>query len=329
MIRYLIIGCGLIGEKRATALKYIKGAKLAGCFDINDSSAINFSKKFNCERYTSIDQIKKSHKNFDATIICTNHSSLPELSQVSINLEKHTFTEKPGARSYKELMQIKKLLSKKKVNFRLGYNHRYHPSIAKAVSIFKEGKIGDLMYIRGRYGHGGRLGYEKEWRFNKKISGGGELIDQGPHLIDLALIFLGNISKVNASLKSYFWETELEDNAFLLLESNTGQTASLHLSCTEWKNKFSFEIFGKSGKLEVSGLGKSYGIEKLTHYKMGKKMGPPQTQSWEFPFEDNSWELELKDFHKDIQGKVPSSIGIDQGLEILKVIDNCYKIGIT
>ena len=180
--------------------------------------------------------------------------------------------------AYQQLKQKNYSKFKKKklnLNIRVGFNHRYHPAFLKAKELIKKKLIGKILYIRAVYGHGGRLNYEKEWRFKKKISGGGELIDKGSHLIDLARFFLGDLKIISSILKNFFWKMQLEDNCFLNLQNKSGSNAFLHASCTEWKNKFLFEIFGQFGKIEITGLGKSYGEEKLILYKMSKKMGKP------------------------------------------------------
>ena len=92
----------------------------------------------------------------------------------------------------------------------------------------------------------------------------------------------------------------VDDNAFLTLRTATGRTAFLHASCSEWKNLFSLEIYGRDGKLHVNGLGGSYGLETLVHYRMLPQMGPPETTTWEFPGADRSWALEFGEFLDDI-----------------------------
>src|SRR5262249_40665169 len=154
--------------------------------------------------------------------------------------------------------------------------------------------------IRGRYGHGGRPGYEREWRMDPRRSGGGQLIDQGIHLIDLSRLFLGDFTICRGLRRTYFWDAPVEDNAFLLLETGDCRVAFLHTSCTEWKNLFSFEIFGRTGKLEITGLGGSYGTEHLRYYRMLPEMGPPETTIWEYPGEDSSWGVEFAAFVDDI-----------------------------
>ena len=151
------------------------------------------------------------------------------------------------------------------------------------------GALGPLLYLRGRYGHGGRLGYDREWRADPAVAGGGELLDQGVHLIDLSRWFLGDFVEVAGRVGTYFWNMPVEDNGFSVLRTAAGQVAWLHASCTEWKNLFCFEIFGRDGKLQIDGLGGSYGVERLTFYRMLPQMGPPETTIWEYPGEDLSW----------------------------------------
>ena len=179
--------------------------------------------------------------------------------------------------------------------------------------------MGELLYVRGRYGHGGRLGYEKEWRANPALSGGGELIDQGVHLIDLARWFLGDFTEVHGFAHTYYWDMPVEDNGFMLL-------AFLHASCTEWKNLFSFEIFGRQGKLEVAGLGGSYGTERLAYYRLLPQLGPPETTIWEYPLADTSWEVEFAEFVEDIRlGRQPAA-SLSDAQAALQVIERIYEV---
>jgi predicted dehydrogenase len=208
---------------------------------------------------------------------------------------------------------------------RVGFNHRYHPAFQKARQLVEAGELGELMFLRGRYGHGGRVGYEQEWRADSALSGGGELIDQGVHLIDLARWFLGDFVQVDGFIHTYFWDMPVEDNAFLLLRTVQDQTAFLHASWTEWKNMFSFELYGQDGKLEVNGLGGSYGTERLVFYKMLPQMGPPPTMIWEFPMEDRSWQVEFNEFLEDIRLHRQPSPNLADAKAALQIVAQLYK----
>jgi predicted dehydrogenase len=210
------------------------------------------------------------------------------------------------------------------VRVRLGYNHRFHPALLKARALLDRGVLGPLMFLRGRYGHGGRKGYDREWRADPKLSGGGELIDQGVHLIDLAGWFLGDFAKVEGHAATCFWDMKVDDNAFVSLRTAAGQTAWLHVSCTEWKNLFSLEIYGRDGKLALDGLGGSYGPERLVYYRMLPQMGPPETTSFEYPGGDSSWDLELQDFLEDIRSGREPSPGLREGIRTLEIVGALY-----
>jgi predicted dehydrogenase len=182
-----------------------------------------------------------------------------------------------------------------------------------------------MMFLRGRYGHGGRKGYDREWRADPKLSGGGELIDQGVHLIDLAGWFLGDFPTVAGHAATYFWDMPVDDNAFLSLRTAGGQTAWLQVSCTEWKNMFSLELYGRDAKIVIEGLGGSYGPEKCTYYKMLPQMGPPETTVWDYPAGDHSWRLELAAFEEDIRtGRTPAP-GLREGIRTLEIVEQIYR----
>jgi predicted dehydrogenase len=238
---------------------------------------------------------------------------------------KHVLIEKPGARSKAELAKVREVACRAGTLVRVGFNHRYHRGLRKAREIYEAGALGEMMFVRGRYGHGGRPGYEKEWRAAPAISGGGELVDQGMHLIDLARWFLGDFSDVTGMIATHFWDMPVEDNAFLLLRTAAGKTAFLHASWTEWKNLFSFEIYGRNGKLEITGLGGSYGTERLSYYRMLPRMGPPEIASWEYTEPDDSWQEELAEFVADIRLHRQPSPGLADAAAAWEIVEAVYR----
>lgn len=319
-----IVGCGLIGQKRFKALG--NRGKLIACADIDISRANNFAKQSK--------DIVKCYSNWqdlvelpeiDIVIISTLHDSLAEITKEALFNNKHVLVEKPAARFPEELDECMKIAKEKKLKVHVGFNHRYHRALIKAKSLINEGNLGELMFIRARYGHGARVGYDKEWRSNSKLSGGGELIDQGPHLIDLSRWFLGEFSNVSGFATTYFWDMPVDDNGFMILKTETDQVAFLQVSCTEWKNLFSMEIYGKLGKIDIQGLGGSYGVEKITFYKMLPEMGPPETTSWEYPMVDDSWEIEIEEFYDDISLNRTPSASLYDAQKSLIIIDQIYK----
>jgi predicted dehydrogenase len=298
--RVALIGCGLVGQKR---LKLLPPGSVTVACDLQLERAQKLATQSpGCLATDSVEQTVAS-PNVDVVMIATVNVSLAPLATQAVQHGKHVLIEKPGAISMKRLDELETAAAKTGALVRVGYNHRYHPACLKALEIFRSGALGPMMFVRGRYGQGGRIGYDKEWRADPKLSGGGELIDQGVHLIDLAGIFLGEFTQVDGHTPTYFWNMLVDDNAFLSLRNAEGKTAWLHASCTEWKNLFSFEVYGRDGKLHWEGLGGSYGPERLTYYKMLPQMGPPETSVWDFPQADESWRVEMTEFFEDIRLK--------------------------
>ena len=319
-----LIGYGVVGKRRILSLP------------------INFNLVACADPYIKINKIKLDKKNIyvfnnwrklidlkslDAIIVCTTHNLHSIIIKECIKKNLHVFVEKPASINDLQSKQILKLLKKKKnLKIRVGFNHRYHPAFLLAKKIINRNKIGKIMYIRAIYGHGGRKNYHKEWRFNKKFSGGGELIDKGSHLIDLSRLFLKNLKVDYSKLNTFFWKSKLEDNCFINLSNKQGAMAVLHASSTEWKNKFIFEIFGKYGKIEINGLGKSYGKEILKYYKMSKNMGIPYSKTYVFKENDMySWKEEMKEFSSDIKQNRNPVPGIKDAHENLRIISTIYK----
>ena len=225
-----IVGCGLIGRKRANALG--AGGRLVACMDLDSSKAEKLALDRGCEFLSNWKELI-SRKDVELVIVSTLHDSLAEITHAAIIAGKHVLVEKPAARKAEELEPLLELKRQNEVKVRVGFNHRYHRSLRKAKELFDSKVLGEMMFIRGRYGHGGRVGYDREWRSKPDLSGGGELIDQGPHMIDLSRMFLGDFVEYQGHAHTYFWDMPVDDNGFMLLKTAKQQTAFLHVSCTE------------------------------------------------------------------------------------------------
>jgi predicted dehydrogenase len=318
-----IVGCGLIGQKRAKALGR---ARLAVCADIAQDRAERLAATAPGSKAVTDWKLAVSDPAASIVIISTLHDTLAEIAHGAVAAGKHVLIEKPAARRAAELAGLTEAAAAAGCLVRVGFNHRYHRALQKAHELVTSGALGPLMFLRARYGHGGRVGYDREWRSDPAKSGGGELIDQGPHLIDLARWFLGDFTEVDGFAATYFWDMPVDDNGFLLLKTASKQVAFLHASCTEWKNTFSFEIYGRDGKLDINGLGGSYGTERLTYFRMLPQMGPPETTTWEYPMVDNSWDTEFREFLEDIRLKRPPSAGLRDAIEALTIIEKIYRM---
>jgi predicted dehydrogenase len=316
-----IIGCGAIGQRRS---QHLAGARLVHCIDSQLARAAQVAAgSHGCTFGTDWRQIV-DRSDVEAIVVATPHDLLAEIVSAAIDAGKHVLVEKPAARHAAELEGLPQRAASRNVRVRVGFNHRYHRAFQQARRLVDSGVLGPLLFVRARYGHGGRPGYAGEWRAQPRRSGGGELIDQGIHLIDLARWFLGEFVDVTGFAHTYFWDMPVEDNGFMLLKTASRQVAFLHASCTEWKNTFSWELVGRDGKLQVDGLGGSYGVEKLTFYRMLPEMGPPETTSWEYPMADNSWTTEMAEFIEDVQIQREPSAGLQDAIAALAIVHRIY-----
>jgi predicted dehydrogenase len=320
--RFAIIGCGLIGRKRLASLA---PGQLAVACDLDLARAEALVRTAGAGRATADVADAVHDPNVGAVIVSTLNGSLAEIAGQAIAAGKHVLVEKPAAISVAQIDALLAAAAETGALVRVGYNHRFHPALQQARELVDAGAIGPLMFIRARYGHGGRVGYDREWRADQRLSGGGELIDQGVHLIDLAGWFLGDFTAIEGHAATYFWDMAVDDNAFLNLRNATGATAWLQVSCSEWKNLFSFEIYGRTGKLQVDGLGGSYGLERLAFYRMLPEMGPPETTIWEYPRGDASWSLEMAEFLEDIRLSRPPNPGLPEARAALVVVEKIYR----
>jgi predicted dehydrogenase len=322
-MRFAIVGCGLIGQKRAEAIARL-GHQTVLAVDRAKDRAVALAEPIGARSATDF-RVATQAADIDAVVVATPHSELSMIATACLETGKHVLVEKPGGRAFAEVSAVAKAADTAGRIVKVGYNHRFHPAMRKAREIVDRGELGQLMFVRGRYGHGGRPGYEKEWRFQRAVSGGGELVDQGSHLIDLAQWFLGEFTDVTGALRAFFWEAKVEDNAFLTLSTAEGRIAWLHASWSEWKNLFSLEIYGRDGKLEINGLGGSYGVESLSFYRMLPEMGPPETTRWEYPFADRSWDAETAEFIAAIdEGRRPIGDAAE-AMATMAVIERIYQ----
>jgi predicted dehydrogenase len=326
LTRVAVIGCGLIGRKRLQALP--AGAEVVALVDLDlgRAEALAATLPATAAGLRVADSIPAGLGGVqaDVAIVATVHSALGPSTLAALEAGCHVLVEKPGAHRLEDLVAVRDTARAAGKVVKVGYNHRFHPSLLRARDIASQKPYGDLMHIRGRYGHGGRPGYEQEWRARREASGGGELVDQGIHLIDLTRYIAGDVDLVFAECRTDFWQSDVEDNAFLALRPRSGGFAWLHASWTEWKNLFSLEVAYRTAKLEITGLGGSYGVERLALYEMLPEMGPPATTTWEWPQADRSWALEVADFLSAAAGGESRGASIEDCIAAFTVVQEAY-----
>jgi len=324
-LRIALIGCGSMGKRWASAIAAYESATLEAIIDREKSIAEETARKYGAKAFSAIEEMPREVRP-DACIIATPHQFLAPLAKRAIEMGMHVLSEKPGAKRPEEMREVVELAREKDLRFMIGYNYRFFPSLLKAKEIVDAGKVGDIMFIRARHGFGGRPGYDMNWRHKREISGGGELIDQGSHLIDLARWFLGDISDSRGFLEDAFWKTGVEDNAFLLLKSSEGKVASLHASWTQWAPLFSFEIYGTKGVVEIQGLGRKYGDgERVVIRERKDDFSSVEEKVIECdPDADKALTRELEEFSRAIYEKRdPQPSGRD-ALAVLEIIADIY-----
>jgi predicted dehydrogenase len=318
-----LIGCGLIGEKRSLGLP--AGARVVSVFDIDETRAVRLASKLTGSRVAASADDAMAAPGVDLVIVATIHRELARLALDAVELGRNVLVEKPGAHALEPLTELRIAAERAGCHVRVGFNHRFHPALLAAHEIVSSGRYGRLLHVRGRYGHGGRVGYEREWRADRDQSGGGELLDQGIHLIDLTRFLAGDVELAFSELRTDFWPMEVEDNAFLALRARSGAFAWLHASWTEWKNLFSLEIVIERAKLEITGLGGSYGVETLRLHEMSAEMGPPLTTSWEWPRPDESWTKEVEDVLAAVGGGAATGASLDDAIAAWRIVDEAYR----
>jgi predicted dehydrogenase len=298
-LRVGIVGCGLIGHKRAEAL----GADdtVVAATDPVAERAERLAGVHGGQAVPSLDAVLELGP--DVVVIAATHDQLAPLTERALLGGVHVLVEKPAALGTAQVDRLLAVQDRAGRRVKVGFNHRFHPGLADLAAAVHSGEHGELMHVRGRYGHGGRVGYDREWRAQPERSGGGELIDQGMHLLDLTHWLAGPLPLHSALLKTQFWDMPVEDNAAIVL-GDGGDRASpwamLHVTWTEWKNLFSIEVYCRDAKLQVDGLVRSYGAQQLRIYRMSPEMGPPAAEERSYGVEDLSWSREWEHFAEAI-----------------------------
>jgi predicted dehydrogenase len=319
----VLIGCGAVGWKRAAALP--DRCRLVAAVDpVAERAERLVAALAPSARAGATAEEGLASGDGGLAIVATPHVPLVPSSLAALAAGWDVLVEKPGADRLAPLLELQDAARAAGRTVRVGFNHRFHPSVRKAAALLAAADHGSLMHIRAHYGHGGRPGYELEWRADRAVSGGGELLDQGVHLLDLVRHFAGDVDLAFAECRTDFWKMDVEDNAFLALRPRSGGFVWLHASWTEWKNTFSFEIALQRAKLWISGLGGSYGTERLTLYEMQPGMGPPATTAWEWPQADASWQLEVEDVLRVLDGGAGVGTTLEDCIAVHRIVEQAY-----
>ncbi len=318
-----VIGYGVVGKRRIQYILNNKKLKLKYVSDVKFRK--NYAKKKILFFKNYIDLIKKKP---NLVFVTLPNYLAPQVTKLCLKNKIHVFCEKPPGRN---VADIKSVINQEKLNKRVklmyGFNHRYHGSIKKAKKIIEGKTLGKILNVRGVYGKSKIVTFEKnEWRSSRSKAGGGILLDQGIHMLDLIFFFAGKFNKFKSFISNKYWKYDVEDSAFALMRNKSGIIASIHSTATQWKHKFNIEITFEKATLILSGIlsgSKSYGQEKLII--LNKKNEKFFKKTFRY-YKDNSWKEEIAEFTNIILNNKKVINGSSfQALEVMKMVQNIYK----
>jgi len=321
-----IIGFGKMGQIRSNALELSGRAIIHSIYEKNGPPSVGMAHKV----VENINEII-DNSDIDAVFICTPNYLNKSLTIQALAAGKHVFCEKPPAFTSSQVEEVISVERKSGKKLMYGFNHRHHESICKMKKLIDSEEYGKVLWMRGRYGKSADKAFFNSWRAKKELAGGGILLDQGIHMLDLFLMFGGNFDSVQADVSNLFWKLDIEDNVFAIYKnSDTGVVASLHSTMTQWRHLFSLEIFLEKGYMVLNGLKTSsgtYGDEKLS---IAKNRTTAPAATWEdeenIAFTtDNSWTSEVNNFIDVIENDSSIQTGnSSQALAVMQLIDKTY-----
>jgi predicted dehydrogenase len=266
----------------------------------------------------------------DVLFVCLPNYLAAEVTIAGLDRGLHVFCEKPPGRDVEDVLRVREHEARHPgLILMYGFNHRYHDSVRDALQIVNSGELGRIVDMRGVYGKSQmiRFDYDTNWRIERALAGGGILLDQGIHMVDLMRLFAGEFTEVHSYVTNAFWEHDVEDNAYALMRTDDGVVALLHSSATQWRHRFNLDITLERGAVVLSGIlssTKSYGAEMLTLVFKGENdAGNPREQTTLYNA-DNSWSEEIAAFAAAIDGAPVSSGSSEDALRTMELVYRIY-----
>ena len=322
MIKIGYIGFGRFAKHRHSILVKMSRLRFIGYFDAN-----NIDKEFDLQKFESVEELLSET---DAVIVSVPPFFAADLVKRALSMGVHVFCEKPPAVQLIDLDGLELFSDKLVLGY--GFNHRLHDSVMTIKKIIESNEMGKVLWMRGRYGKEVNDSYRNDWRCSKELNGGGILIDQGIHLLDIMDWLAGGFDVNQAILSDSFLRIEgVEDNAFInLYSSNSKISASLHSTITQWRYLFSLEIFLEKGSVILNGLrtkSGSYGEETLTicPERSGTYLGVTSDRTVTYAI-NNSWAREMEAFvHSVEDGELYPYAGLDEAKNIMRLLGEVYS----
>lgn len=323
-MKAVIIGSGLQAHRRGQAILDSKGDFLVGMFSDNQVTATSLSKILECKNFSAAKELFDIDE-VDTVIVCTPPDSHFEYVEMALAAKKHVLVEKPFTQNTQQSNSLVKLAKNSETIVRCGFNHRFHPALVELKQIIDSGVLGPIKFSRSLYGIGLRDEYREEWRANPKVAAGGQFMEQGSHLVDLAQFLVGNVSSIFLKPMNFILPiTSGEDSGLALLEHENGAVSNITSTLLQWHNRFSMEIFGELGFGTIEGLGGSYGVETL---KIGMNFpGQPfRSEIIEFRGTDQSWTREWNAFKSACAGEPTVCATPEEAHQVMKIVEAGYK----
>lgn len=330
-IRTAIIGMGRMGVTRYQAMKRHGGFQIVALCDNNLTNIINYKETKYQEWKECIDKCK-----LEAIVVCTFNMIIPDIVCYALQKGIAVFSEKPPGRTLEDALKMEQIQKETGTILKFGFNHRVHNSIIEAKALIDSKLLGDIVCIRGVYGKAGNSHFQDEWRNDIALSGGGILLDQGIHMLDLMCYLTdGDMHVINGEVRNLVWkDIKTEDSALAILETDKKQQISIHSSAIQWRHKFDMDIICTNGYIALNGLltsTHSYGEERITYYKkdLGMKtggLGKPKEYTMCFD-EDFSWDIEMKEFYDVVIGEKELVNGKpEDAVRVMRIIKKIYEI---
>lgn len=330
-IRAVIIGMGRMGKTRYDAMKRHGGYEVVAICDTNESNLNGYAEKKYSDWKECID-----NSEMDAVIVCTYNVVIPDIVCYALGKGYAVFSEKPPGRNLQDALRMKEAYEKASAPIlKYGFNHRYHNSVIEAKALLDSKILGDIVCARGVYGKAGSPNFTQEWRNNTEISGGGIMLDQGIHMLDLMYYFMGEFTEIQSSVDQLVWkDMPTEDSAFSILRTSDGKVASLHSSAIQWRHKFSLDLICTKGFISLNGLltsTNSYGEERISYYKKDLEqktggLGKPMEHTMCFD-SDRSWDYEMEEFYDAVVKGQPVKLGtIEDAVNLMGMLEGIYQV---
>lgn len=321
-----IAGYGVVGKRRHQFIDLNPYLEVVGVCDQNFTGTGVL--KEGIHYYNNYRDLLANEK-LDVLIVCLTNDVAAEVTMAGLNHDLHVFCEKPPGRNVTDILKVREVESlKPHLKLKYGFNHRYHESVKEALRIVESNELGSILNMRGVYGKSIIISFDSDWRSKREIAGGGILLDQGIHMVDLMRLYAGEFKEYHSFVENNFWNYDIEDNAYALMKTDSGIVAFLHSTATEWRHRFNLEITFTKGTIILSGIlsgTKSYGQETLkVVYRGEEDGGNPREQLTTF-IKDHSWGDEINEFADAIvnNGKILHGSSHD-ALKTMEMVYNIY-----